>query len=36
MGGTPAKPFKEWAREVAVLKKLGKPKTKASPRRPKA
>ncbi len=35
MGGTPAKPFKEWAREVAVLKKLGKPKSRAS-RRPKA
>ncbi len=24
MGGTPAKPFKEWAREVAVLRALGK------------
>jgi len=24
MGGTPARPFKEWAREVAALKKLGK------------
>lgn len=24
MGGTPAKPFKEWAREVAALKQLGK------------
>jgi UDP-3-O-[3-hydroxymyristoyl] glucosamine N-acyltransferase len=23
MGGTPARPFKEWAREVAVLKQLG-------------
>jgi UDP-3-O-[3-hydroxymyristoyl] glucosamine N-acyltransferase len=24
MGGTPARPFKEWAREVAVLKQLGR------------
>ncbi len=24
MGGTPAKPFKEWAREVAALKQIGK------------
>ncbi|MGI9410980.1 MAG: UDP-3-O-(3-hydroxymyristoyl)glucosamine N-acyltransferase [Hyphomicrobiaceae bacterium] len=24
MGGTPAKPFNEWAREVAVLRRLGK------------
>ena len=24
MGGTPARPFKEWAREVAAVKRLGK------------
>jgi len=24
MGGTPARPFKEWAREVAALKQLGR------------
>jgi UDP-3-O-[3-hydroxymyristoyl] glucosamine N-acyltransferase len=24
MGGTPARPFKEWAREVAAIKRLGK------------
>jgi UDP-3-O-[3-hydroxymyristoyl] glucosamine N-acyltransferase len=24
MGGTPARPFKEWAREVAALRQLGK------------
>ena len=24
MGGTPARPFKDWAREVAALKQLGK------------
>ena len=24
MGGTPARPFKEWAREVAAIKALGK------------
>jgi len=24
MGGTPARPFKEWAREVAAIKQLGK------------
>ena len=30
MGGTPARPFKEWAREVAAIKQLGK----GGPRRP--
>jgi UDP-3-O-[3-hydroxymyristoyl] glucosamine N-acyltransferase len=24
MGGTPARPFKDWAREVAALKQLGR------------
>ena len=24
MGGTPARPFKEWAREVAAVRKLAK------------
>jgi UDP-3-O-[3-hydroxymyristoyl] glucosamine N-acyltransferase len=24
MGGTPARPFKEWAREIAAIKRLGK------------
>ena len=24
MGGTPARPFKDWAREVAALKALGR------------
>jgi UDP-3-O-[3-hydroxymyristoyl] glucosamine N-acyltransferase len=24
MGGTPARPFREWAREVAAIKQLGK------------
>jgi UDP-3-O-[3-hydroxymyristoyl] glucosamine N-acyltransferase len=32
MGGTPARPFKEWAREVAAIKALGK----RGPRRPAA
>jgi UDP-3-O-[3-hydroxymyristoyl] glucosamine N-acyltransferase len=33
MGGTPAVPFKEWAREVAAIKQLGKQR---GPRRPDA
>jgi UDP-3-O-[3-hydroxymyristoyl] glucosamine N-acyltransferase len=28
MGGTPARPFKDWAREVAALKQLGRKDTK--------
>ncbi len=30
MGGTPARPFQEWAREVAALKRLGNPRKTAA------
>ena len=33
MGGTPARPFKDWAREVAALKLLGRPRA-AGPKKP--
>jgi UDP-3-O-[3-hydroxymyristoyl] glucosamine N-acyltransferase len=33
MGGTPARPFQEWAREVAALRKLGKANGSAADRR---
>ena len=29
MGGTPARPFREWAREVAALRRLAQPKSRA-------
>jgi UDP-3-O-[3-hydroxymyristoyl] glucosamine N-acyltransferase len=29
VGGTPAKPFRQWARELAAISQLGKPKKKA-------
>jgi UDP-3-O-[3-hydroxymyristoyl] glucosamine N-acyltransferase len=32
MGGTPARPFAEWAREVAAVKRLGKPNGKPKSR----
>ena len=31
MGGTPARPFKDWAREVAALKQLGRRERKNDP-----
>jgi len=33
MGGTPARPFQEWAREVAAVRKLGKAAGNAADRR---
>ena len=33
MGGTPARPFQEWAREVAAVRKLGRANAAASDRR---
>ena len=30
MGGTPARPFRQWAREIAVLRKLAAPRIKKS------
>jgi UDP-3-O-[3-hydroxymyristoyl] glucosamine N-acyltransferase len=33
MGGTPARPFQDWAREVAAIKKLGRPSGNAAERR---
>jgi UDP-3-O-[3-hydroxymyristoyl] glucosamine N-acyltransferase len=33
MGGTPARPFQEWAREVAALRKLGRATPSAADRR---
>ena len=31
MGGTPARPFREWAREVAALRRLARPRSQQGP-----
>ncbi len=31
MGGTPARPFREWAREVAALRRLARPRSQQEP-----